>query len=79
MSLTDDQKAAAVNSVAAVLSAAAHLVGEPIAGDVAQQAAGLLVDGLTNGTLDKLLADAQSAAAAITTEASAELAARSRK
>lgn len=78
MSTADDQKVAAVQGIAAALGAAGTAVGQPVAAETATAIGELLVDSLTKGTLNKLLADANAKAAAITTEDAAEIAARSR-
>jgi len=78
VSLTDEQKATAVEAVAKAVGMAGTAVGVPVAGSTAEAIGALVVDALAHGTLNRLVAHAQAAADVINTEAAAELAARSR-
>lgn len=78
MSLTDEQKGAAVDAVAKAVGMAATALGSPLAASTTEAIGALLVDAITQGTLNRLVAHAQATAAVINSEAAAELAARSR-
>lgn len=77
--MSDEQKATAVEAVAKAVSMAATALGQQVAGSTAEAIGSLVVDALTRGTLNRLVAHAQATADVINTEAAAELAARSRK
>lgn len=77
--MSDEQKAAAVDGVAKAVSMAAAALGQPVAASTAEAIGALVVDAMTRGTLNRLVAHAQATADVINTEAAAELAARSRK
>lgn len=77
--MSDATKAQAVDAIAKVVGTAATMVGQPVAATTAEAVGALVIDALTKGTLNRLVARAQAAAAAIDSEVAAELAARNRK
>ena len=71
-----DPKAAAVDGIAKAVALGATIVGQPVAASTAEAIGALVVDSLTRGTLNRLVAHAQATAEVINTEDAAEKAAR---
>lgn len=73
-----DPKAAAVDAIAKGIALGATIAGQPVAASTAEAIGALVIDGLTKGTLIRLVAHAQATAEVIDSEDAAERAARSR-